>query len=771
MNNAPEKPDTASAAAPPGDSEIELHPPAEKPEPPEPEGPDPEINLTGAAKDVPAPFRIVLTSRPRYKRLTVWIPPKPSLTRAVALFTRTLVVRELLRECRYRMHLLGRIAFVAALAGLIIALWLDFGATAHLTARQYVWEFGLRVFSVWALVQYAAVTIFSTLRAATLADERRIGALPLLRTTPLEERGCILAQFLSVMTRMLFTLIVALPVLVVSTAFGGFTMTQAVTICAVTIMAAAHATAITQAIAASCNSTGAAAGWSLAVQGVWFLMTWWTGAGILNAGALIRSLVSGSFGGYGHAAAYLLSRGFLVPLYLLKAVNGLSRSAAQPRRHFKRLLTSLDGCVAAFTGGRIERWRARLGTCTGNPVLWRERATSILGHRRHVVWLIMVLFLLFGFVGCSGRRVLIDDTTWTGLVGMPVLTSAVLLVVLAASAFSREHRNRTLSLLALTPIGSRRIVMGKYLFGLRSGLIPLALVFVYCVQLLVLGEQEDLIRFFPALALVALLPLVAAQVLFATAGTRSPARAVVAGVSVLIGAVIALSPGWRRGLWQSIGDFRLPPLESMVYAPATAAALAAAALAGRFRTLGKAPLLFAVVAVPFVAMQRFEAIDPEEAVGLALDEPAVRIGLGAVAGIILVASVLLGRGPIWRWPTLIVGVAGLTALQATLPPEQAGRVFMLALLAAAIQAMRFASPGAANRVVFAVASTFLLVGAMPLVGLSPEVLWEMPRRVTREAVRRSALFFCVTLVAGGGLTVAFLALTTSQLSRLIGRNG
>ncbi len=498
------------------------------------------------------------------------------------MLIRPLVSRELLRECRRGTHFLGRTLFVAALAAIVIfglfqvhtfgglpfggrprgvpfypPSYPPFGLGTGVAATQAaIAAFGTTLFAIWALTQYAAACIFSTIRAAALADERRIGSLPLMRTTSLLDRGIIVGWFSSVMGRALFTMLLALPVLVMSRGFGGFTIGQVALVTFVTIVAAAHGAALTLAIASRAGSIGTAVSFSLILQALvagflWFFFP--KDEALWRHSALIITSACGGGVGATEWTDFFLTRLLLIEVYLTVAVISLKRPTLQPARPLKRLLVAADGFFLKMAGNRNILWKSGLGPCRGNPVLWRERAASVLGQRDHMIritygaaiGLVVLLLLSYPLYGWEAALFLFGFA----LLAIPALLLIISVVIAPASAFPRERQQRTMPLLAVCPLSARKIVLGKYSFCLRILAIPLGIfaVFFGLGMLFDLWENRVLIDLltdemwdfhdhrFPLLYLVSMLwvPLFVAQILYIGAGTDHTAKVIASGAVIL----------------------------------------------------------------------------------------------------------------------------------------------------------------------------------------------------------------------------------------------
>jgi len=596
------------------------------------------------------------------------------------MLVRPLINRELLRECRRTMHFVARTVFVLALALYVAWRWIGIGAYGQQNVQTLMARYGTSLFIGWAVVQYVVIWALSTIRAASLADERRIGSLQLMRATALLDRGVIVGWFLSVMGRALFTMALALPVLVMSRSFGGFTMGQVWVVLLITIATAAVSAAFTLCIAATSNSTGNALISSVVLQALAL-----TGVFVLDDQLRVMSLVtlegpallsntirSVSFG-FKHLPMFLAIRLVLTALWLCLAIRLLKRPPARFGRPVKRMLVAADRFFLRFSNHKAILWRSGLGECKRNPILWRERAVSVLGQRDHVIriWytpvivLIAMTLLALVFFGDEIALVLLV----TGLVGIPVLLTALFLIVPPAMAFVRERQQQTLGLLAATPLSAREIVLGKYYFCLRRFTVPLALGVVFVIlAIMALGSWPDVEERIPLLLLPAFVPLFLAEMLFVTQGVRSTGKAIVAAAVTLTAVAQLANPELVTEMFRDGDDLLLLP--NMVYVPAMAFLAVAAVLAKRMRVMRNGFFL-----------------------------------CGMTCALLLSVGMLTIRHDLMHEYGF-----GLPILS-------------IALIVAVVRAMRFAGPGVVNRTVLTIMLHWLVIGWLSALGTWIPGMW------------------------------------------------
>jgi hypothetical protein len=500
------------------------------------------------------------------------------------MLVRPLIARELIRECRSRSHFVGRTLFAAALAGLIIFHWSQTrifdepiprpaavrpvppGGAAPSRARPPVGQiserrfaqFGAELFGLWAVGQFAAVVLLATVRSVTLAEERRLRSLDVLRTTSVGDEGLLLGTWLSVLGRAGFVMLLGMPVLFICRSFGGFTADHVLGVGVVTLVAASTASALTLAVGSMSTSGGAAAGMSVFLQGAWLWLTYAdtaTSAGVNALAAVVQ--IGGAKEVEDAPLAMLLCLGVVAPVlgfHLTKRL--LKREPLRMGALLKRALVAADRFFEGTTHKRRLLWRGGLGPCRGNPVLWRERVVSVLGQRDHVIrlyyWMMLASLASALVVMPFGGLAALEGLVLFALVGAPFVVYVLLLVFVPGGTFGRERQQRTLTLLAGTPLSAGRILLGKYLFSLRIIVLPVAVgVGMAAVVHLVgyggfLALSERMLwsssTTLSVLSLLGLSPLVAALLLYVGAAARQATQGMTAAVVLTLAAFVFWHP-------------------------------------------------------------------------------------------------------------------------------------------------------------------------------------------------------------------------------------
>ncbi len=516
---------------------------------------------------------------------------------------RPIVWRELLRESRHRTHFGGRALIAIILGAIVLSVGLSLGGSARgpasgvfltgpvrpsyypvapspmASVQANMAELGTQLFTIWAIGQYFALCALGTIRAASLAQERRADRLPLLTITGLGGRGVILGTYASILVRALFTMLLMLPILALARGFGGFTAGQACLAAGIAFVAAAYAAALTLALASLVSGTAAAVVLSAVVQAilmavfyVWLVPSLFANFGpsgnelsaeifgvLAHSFGLVTMVVQGRSPPWDVLAFYAVARVLLCCACLKLAMVLTQRPAADPGRHLKHTLMAMDRYFLHFAGfggqGKRVLWKSGLGECRGNPIYWRERAISVVGQRDHMIRvlygsavllsIVLTVALVTNWADIGGKLAVI------GVIGVPLLLAGLLMLVQPALAFAREKEHGGLDSLVVTPMTPRQFVMGKYWYALRSIAVPLivGLVFWCLVKgFAVINEMGSDVR---SLAEVVLMvPLVVAMILYVAAGARSAVGGILGGVAVLVGLGLAYWINVLVTLWE-----------------------------------------------------------------------------------------------------------------------------------------------------------------------------------------------------------------------------
>jgi hypothetical protein len=723
--------------------------------------------------------------------------------RAPRMFVvRPMIWRELLRESRHRTHFAGRALIAIVLGAIVLTIGLSlggstraksyrglsspplpYGTPASATVQANMARLGTELFTIWAVGQYLALCALGTIRAASLAEERRQDRLPLLTITGLGARGVVLGTYASILVRALFTMLLLLPILALARGFGGFTVGQVCAAALVAFIAAAHSAALTLAISSLVSGTATAVICALLAQGLGLftsLLHYSTRRGSLeelHSFQLLQAVNRGKLDPW-ELAISLGVRAVIIALYLVLAMRLIQRPVTQPGQYLKRALTAMDQYFLNFAGrGKWVLWKSGLGECRGNPIYWRERAISVVGQRDHMI---RVLYgsgmLLAGVVAASlvgGWMDLGIAISVLGVIGVPLLLAALLLTVQSALAFVREKERGGMPSLVVTPLTPRQFVMGKYLYALRSAAAPLGVALVFFLLIAGFANWPNATLYFVTAAATA--PLVAAVVMYVAAGAQSAAGAITGAALSVVGLLILdwpilliLSQG-SRGSPYSTAPTGMDRFFEFIPGTVTTVLrvfgrgsangpwvffcavllLGSIFSARRSKVMRSGVVIASIVLVPGLLGGIAGGL-PSDWVILAMSA-ALAVYVGIKQKKLLLAPVVIGV------PLLIYNVL--------FNPHESGFVFMpilILLLFAFWQAARYADAGVFNRAVVAVAlvhfgSAALAIPMLPLFKL--EIL---PPGI-------SSVLHAFIFSAFG--TMVFLSFTVRQFNQLVERNG
>ena len=696
------------------------------------------------------------------------------------MLIRPLATRELLRECRRGTHFVGRVLLVLVVSGIACVQWLTLSATVgRLSAQAAAARAGTRLFTTWAVLQFLAVCVFTTLRSASLADERRIGSLQLARTTALGDGGIILGWFASAMGRSLLTVLLAVPVLAMSRSFGGFTANQVMAVIAVTVLAAAFASSLTLMLASRSTSAGGVVMASGMVQVFWLACSTRTfqrmldfrwmrdlfkEAAWLNSGSLL-AVYSRHGPTWVHPQDYFDAQGagtfglcvavrlLGVVLLLALATINLRWPALKFTRRVKGFLTGVEKFFLSLSEGKLVIWRPKLGACTGNPILWRERAVSIVSRKDHVARIaylsaiavigVAVVFGLFIEADLAAAVVIV------GLVSIPCLLIFLTTIVPPATAFSKERREKTLPLLAVTPLTAEEIVRGKYGFAMRRLVVPMGIVLLIAVAMEYASHGDNREPIVVLLCGVSLVPLAVALVFYVCASAGNSAKAIAAALAVLLLSAMVMAPVLT-------GDVRnvLRGSLRVVCPPVTVFALGVGLLVRRHRWMANGVLLAistgALIAFTFgfcgVAGKGREIVS------------------GVIAAMLFIACVTRGIYVGSRWTAWYVILAPVAAALAFADWRLAFLGAFASIGFMALRSFPHASPGVGSRSVLA-------LGLVTGLGGTHASLCAFLRRYDNYDYMKHFSTFVLFAAVVAGLTWCVLQAMRAQLDTLIGRNG
>jgi len=672
--------------------------------------------------------------------------------------------REMVRESRNLVHFIIGAIFVAGLAYFVVFHWEPprGGVSSAPTFRGL----GRGLFVVYAFGQYAAVVLLGVVRAARFSEERREGRLALLRITRLSEGGVVRGEFCSLAARSLVTMLLGAPILVLGTAFGGFTFTQAWQACAITFCAGCQAVAVTMAAATTSRSGAATATLSAVVQGIWFAGVVVSGAGEsqpwLHSYVALKGIVAGETSG---RALLLVAVTRLASVAALMVVTSaaLKREIPHPGRMIRQLLSQIDRVLVGKKRKRATLWQGGLPPLEGNPILWRERAVSLVGRRDH---LIRFVYLTVGAIllslGAGFAIAGLDFIVSAGILAFfaaPLFLLVLVTVVPPATAFAREHSSGALSILAASPLTARTIVWGKFLAVLRLVVLPVVLLAAASALVFFVRGKGSVARAVTELALLSTALPLAAMILYVGVGAKNVAGGIGAGVIVLVCAVISFGHN-PVGLPVFASIFQA--VHGSPYIGLAAFILAAALLSRHTRLMSNSIALACFLAVPYLALlglsQRLFPIATSHAARVMVVNYML-IGAAAATAAILLKGRFL---PILFVGGALLGSAAYLSNHYFLMIDWLMVVEVLLVLLFAC-ATYWVKTGVPNRTGLTIAFIFAVATLFFQRSVQYRAFWGQYELTTVN---------CVFLVAVSlAVTALFLVNTSRQLDGLMERNG
>ena len=525
--------------------------------------------------------------------------------------TNAVFAREMVRESRNLVHFTIGALCVAGLTYFVVFHWEPprGGVSSASTFRGL----GRGLFTAYAFGQYAVVVLLGVVRAARFSEERREGRLALLQITRLSEGGVVRGEFSSLAVRNLVTMLLGAPLLVLGTAFGGFTFTQAWHACVITFCAGCQAVAITMMTATTSRSGAATATVSAVVQAIWFAGVAVSGAGEsqpwLHSYVALKEIVAGETSGQ-VLMAVTLSRLASVGVLMAVTSAALKREIPRPGRAIRQLLSQIDRVLVGKKRKRATLRQGGLPPLEGNPILWRERAVSLVGRRDH---LIRFVYLAVGAIvlslGAGFAIAGLDFIVSAGILAFfaaPLFLLVLVTVVPPATAFAQEHSSGALSVLAATPLKARTIVWGKFLAGLRLVVLPVVLLAAASALVFFVREKGTVRRAVTELSLLSTALPLAAMILYVGVGAKNVAGGIGAGFIVLVCAVVSFG---HNPVGLPVFDSIFGAVHRSPYVGLAAFILAAGVLLRNTRLMSNTLVLAGFLAVPYIVLvclsQRF----------------------------------------------------------------------------------------------------------------------------------------------------------------------
>ena len=655
-----------------------------------------------------------------------------------------IVQRELLRESRRRSHFLFRTVFAAALSGMIVWTLAHFRMSGAAAQRDYA-RLGTDLFWIWVHAMRYGLAVFAILRAAAMAEERGSHSMPLLRSTSMDDREIILGYFLSIMGRATILMLLTLPIITNVRSLGGFPMGNLFYQLASMWAQIAMAGALALLVAARCERMTTAAMMALLLY--------------FGVSRIVVPPYASFLTKYAPASHLLvfflwsiLPRIVVVWISLRLATRFLGQAPVYWASRLKRFFAAIDRKFLDVTKGSFVLWKSGLGPCKGNPVLWRERAVSLVGRTDHMIRIcylslaaIVFIPLILALVGNWEASTVIVTL---GLIVMASLIAFICLVARPATAFPREYQKRSAAMLALTGLSAQEIIMGKYVHILRPiagiGFIMIIVISVTIfVRVDVKWTQWATCGFTWSLVP----PIIAAQIMYICMGTTSVPKAILVGGLTLApwALVVAMEPRVAYELYWQEHHVTNPGL----FIAAGASIVISLSLLGSWFSHGGFALFLMAVA--------------HSATYSGIPSNAAKCALTAVLAPLVITCVL-PRGRKRQGLVALALALGLLSMSRLLPVLP---VLMLCVFVLGYNGIRKADGEAVNRLIH---SSLLFFPVMSVAGLTLWLIWSIPYELRISPLMPLEAYAGLTVMLGVCACLAMLNAGCRQIKPFLKQN-
>ena len=324
---------------------------------------------------------------------------------------------------------------------------------------------GAALFQTFVYWQFALIILLAPASAASsVSEERNSGTLGLLLLTGLRPWSIIVGKLAAESLRALTLVLSGLPILFVTTMFGGVAPTQIASAFIVTIgtvvLLAALGTAIssfeTRAYAAIVKTYAIVLVFGVGVQAVlsvmgllWPAAKWVTEPiSILNPGIALSRSLAGQ-GDLVTALQFLLLATLLTVLFVLVGAFGLNRVIVAE--------TAKPSLLRKRTGAPQTRIR---GEINGHPIAWRDGKGNPWVDR-FLAFLLVCVLIVITYTAGQQRLQRELPGMWAASSSLFWFFLSVVVMVRGASLFAAEKEDGALPSLLMTPFSDAEIVDGK----------------------------------------------------------------------------------------------------------------------------------------------------------------------------------------------------------------------------------------------------------------------------------------------------------------------
>jgi ABC-type transport system involved in multi-copper enzyme maturation permease subunit len=421
-------------------------------------------------------------------------------------------------------------------------------AIAYLTQRGALHDdsgllgCGSPMFEALVWLQFVGVLIAApAIGAGSFAREKERGTLVLLLLTPMRPIELVLQKWLSLVIEVWGFVLLAMPLIALTYAYGGFTTERLVCGVYASFLAAAVASAVTVLASAWCGTTVASLVLAyVGVMAIEIACALLATAGVATSTALeLDAPISELWRSTWTAWA-------LIPLLLIAARAVLPRRVAPPPGGWLRAyMLWFDRTIGARLASRV---RQRHALSDDQPIAWRDRTRRSLTSWSGLARLMLPVELVI-VLATAAVRLCFEDadkaaTAITAMFGALLALGWLSLLAVGACLLAPERTGQTLDVLRTTPLRARDIVEQK-IAGLENVFWALLIVETSAVLAAAVASPiAGLGSFGMLLAATFPLPLFLYFTVWVGLAVASPMRALtqaVLGSIALAGALIGIS--------------------------------------------------------------------------------------------------------------------------------------------------------------------------------------------------------------------------------------
>ena len=418
-----------------------------------------------------------------------------------------LLAKELVEQSARRRTYVLRVVCAALLFTVFCAFTYGIFERAQYGSAQ-LGRAGREMFEAIVYIQFVGILIFQpALMSGVLAAEKERQSLSLLLLTDLRPREILLQKYVSRLIPMFTILLLSLPLLALSYAFGGVSPTYLLTGIYVLALTSLQVGALALMCSSFCRTSLGAFLASYILGALYYLgvplalallrfadpLGTTRGAGIWGTFMPVMIFASLGWGSWSRGqpatvafgAVVGQSTGILVSIgvfLLLARAFLLRRAFLSPKNELLLIFRAIDRFFNAMNKGfgNVVLVRDRDDLPVANPIAWREVTRKSLGKVRYLFRILVILEVPTLFVGlfclAVGRPTSEAGSLSSWLIVVWIL-SALAVTVTSANTIVSERIHQTLDVLLTTPISGPDILRQK-LRGVRRLICVLLIPFV-----------------------------------------------------------------------------------------------------------------------------------------------------------------------------------------------------------------------------------------------------------------------------------------------------